>query len=78
MKTTMTVKERLLLQIAIYRDLAKDDQRLAVAYEEKMKTESWAAKNYAAANARACTYELVANKLEDIMKDWEEEGDDRK
>lgn len=79
MKTTMTPKERIRLQASIYRDLQKDNERLAVAYEEKQKTESWAANSYNAANVRAVTYELVANKLEEIMKDWDEmEGDDQK
>ena len=79
MKTTMTPKERIRLQVSIYRDLQKDNERLAVAYEDKQKTESWAVHNYNAANVRAVTYELVANKLEEILKDWDEmEGDSRK
>lgn len=79
MKTTMTPKERIRLQACIYRDLQKDNERLAVAYEDKKKTESWAVQRYNAANVRAVTYELVANKLEEILKDWDEmEGDDKK
>lgn len=79
MKTTMTPKERIRLQASIYRDLQKDNERLAVAYEDKQKTENWAVHSYNAANVRAVTYELVANKLEEILKDWDEmEGDDRK
>lgn len=79
MKTTMTPKERIRLQASIYRDLQKDNERLAVAYEDKQKTESWAVHSYNTANVRAVTYELVANKLEEILKDWDEmEGDDRK
>ena len=79
MKTTMTPKERIRLQASIYRDLQKDNERMAVAYEDKQKTESWAVHSYNAANVRAVTYELVANKLEEILKDWDEmEGDDRK
>lgn len=79
MKTTMTPKERIRLQADIYRDMAKDDQRLREAYEEKMKTESSAVHSYNAADVRATIYEMVANKLEEILKDWDEmEGDGRK
>ena len=79
MKTTMTPKERIRLQADIYRDMAKDDQRLRAAYEEKMKTESSAVHSYNAADVRATIYELVANKLDEILADWDEmEGDDRK
>lgn len=79
MKTTMTPKERIRLQADIYRDMAKDDQRLRAAYEEKMKTESSAVHSYNAADVRATIYELVANKLDEILADWDEmEGDGRK
>ena len=79
MKTTMTPKERIRLQADIYRDMAKDDQRLRAAYEEKMKTESSAVHSYNAADVRATIYELVATKQDEILADWDEmEGDDRK
>ena len=72
MKTTMTPKERIRLQADIYRDMAKDDQRLREAYEEKMKTESSAVHSYNAADVRATIYELVANQLDEILADWDE------
>lgn len=72
MKTTMTPKERIRLQADIYRDMAKDDQRLREAYEEKMKTESSAVHSYNAADVRATIYEMVANKLDEILADWDE------
>ena len=72
MRTTMSPKERIRLQADIYRDMAKDDQRLRAAYEEKMKTESWALHSYNAADVRATIYEMVANKLEEILEDWDE------
>lgn len=76
MRTTMPPKERIRLQADIYRDMAKDEQRLRAAYEEKMKTESSAVHSYNAADIRATIYELVANKLEEILKDWD--GNERK
>ena len=72
MRTTMPPKERIRLQADIYRDMAKDNQRLRAAYEEKKKTESWAVRNYDAADVRATIYELVANKLDEILADWDE------
>lgn len=72
MITTMPPKERIRLQADIYRDMAKDNQRLRAAYEERMKTESSAVHSYNAADVRATIYELVANKLEEILKDWDE------
>jgi len=72
MRTTMPPKERIRLQADIYRDMAKDNQRLREAYEEKKKTESWAEHSYNAADVRATIYELVANKLDEILADWDE------
>lgn len=72
MRTTMPPKERIRLQADIYRDMAKDEQRLRAAYEEKMKTESSAVHSYNAADVRATIYELVANKLDEILADWDE------
>lgn len=69
MKTTMTPKERIELQVLIYKDLAKDNRRLLPAYEDKT---GWHAENYAATMARATIYEMVAEKLEEILKDWDE------
>lgn len=72
MLTTMPPKERIRLQADIYRDMAKDNQRLRAAYEERMKTESSAVHSYNAADVRATIYELVATKLDEILKDWDE------
>lgn len=72
MKTTMKPKERIRMQVSIYRDLQKSNERRAVEYEDKQKTESWAVHSYNAANVRAVTYELVADDLEKILKDWDE------
>lgn len=72
MRTTMSPKERIRLQADIYRDMAKEDQRLRAAYKEKMKTDSWALHSYNAADVRATIYELVANKLDEILADWDE------
>lgn len=73
MKTTMTPRERIELQVLIYKDMAKDDRRLLPAYENKT---GWEAENYAATMARVTVYEMVAEKLEEILKDWDE--DERK
>lgn len=70
MKTTMTPRERIELQVLIYKDLAKDNRRLLPAYENKT---GWQAENYAATTARVTVYEMVAEKLEEILKDWDEE-----
>lgn len=70
MKTTMTPKERIELQVLIYKDLAKDNRRLLPAYENKT---GWQAENYAATRARVTVYEMVVEKLEEILKDWDEE-----
>lgn len=72
MRTTMPPKERIRLQADIYRDMAKDDKRLREAYEEKMKTDSSAVHSYNAADVRATIYEMVANKLDEILEDWDE------
>ena len=72
MRTTMPPKERIKLQADIYRDMAKDNQRLRAAYEERMKTESSAVHSYNAADVRATIYELVATKLDEILKEWDE------
>lgn len=75
MRTTMTPKERIQLQAIIYRDLQKDDERLAEAHSQG--TESWIRESFAAAKARAAVYMMVADKLEEILKDWEEDDDGR-
>lgn len=75
MKTTMTPKERIQLQAIIYRDLQKDDERLAEAHSQG--TEGWICESCAAAKARAAVYMMVADKLEEILKDWEEDDDGR-
>lgn len=71
MKTTMTPKERIQLQAIIYKDLQKDDERLAEAHSQG--TEGWISESCAAAKARAAVYMMVADKLEEILKDWEED-----
>ena len=76
MKTTMTPREQIELQVLIYKDLARDNRRLLPAYENKT---GWQAEQYAATMARVTVYEMVAEKLEEILKDWDEmEGDDKK
>lgn len=70
MKTTMTPRERIELQVMIYKDLAKDNRRLLSAYEDKT---GWQAENYAATRARVTVYEMVAEKLEEILDEWEGE-----
>ena len=65
--TTMTPKERIELQVLIYKDLAKDNRRLLPAYENKRQAE-----NYAATRARVTVYEMVVEKLEEILKDWDD------
>ena len=67
--TTMTPKERIELQVLIYKDLAKDNRRLLPAYENKT---GWQAENYAATRARVTVYEMVVEKLEEILKDWDD------
>lgn len=40
MKTTMTPRERIELQVLIYKDVAKDNRRLLPAYENKNRMAS--------------------------------------
>ena len=77
--TTMTPRERIELQVSIYKDLVRDDRRLIAAYEDLVVDASgWRAERCAAAKARITVYESAIKDLEEILKDWVEEGDDRK
>lgn len=73
----MTVKEKLKLQVSIYKDLKRQNER--DYYHYCNISDDWARESEAASKARAAVYDLVADKLEEILKEWnEEEGDDRK
>lgn len=76
--TTLTPREQLQLQVDIYRDLVTQGERDIKHYEGLLATEVWAATSLACAKARKVTYELVANKLQEILDDWTEEEDDGK
>lgn len=78
MKTTMKPRERIELEVKIYRDLATQYERDEAHYEKLMATHEWAGTSLAVSKARRVTYELVANKLEEILKDWTEDEDDGK
>lgn len=78
MKSTMTPKERIELQVLIYRDLIKDNQKDEEYYQSMTGTAELAALRFAEARARRITYEMVADKLQEILDDWTEEEDDRK
>lgn len=78
MKSIMTPKERIELQVLIYRDLIKDNQKDEEYYQSMMGTAEWAALSFAEARARRVTYEMVADKLQEILDDWTEEDDDGK
>lgn len=78
MKSTMSPRERIELQVKIYRDLVKDNQRDEDHYQSMTGTAEWAALSLVAARARKVTYELVANKLQEILDDWTEDENDGK
>lgn len=78
MKSTMTPKERIELQVLIYRDLIKDNQKDEEYYQSMMGTAEWAALSFAEARARKVVYEMVADKLQEILDDWTEDENDGK
>lgn len=72
----MTAKEKLELQINIYKDLKRQNEH--EYYHYCNISDDWAREIEAASKARAAVYDLVADKLGEILRDMEEEGDDRK
>ena len=78
MKSTMTPKERIGLQVLIYRDLIKDNKKDEEYYQSMTGTAEWAALSFVEARARRVTYEMVADKMPEILDDWTEEEDDGK
>ena len=73
-----TPKEELEFKIRIFRDLATQNRDDEINYEKLMKTEEWAVMCMATSRARATTYEIVADELQELLDEWEEEGDDGK
>lgn len=78
MKSTMTPKERIELQVLIYRDLIKDNKKDEEYYQSITGTAEWAALSFAEARARKVVYEMVADKLQEILDDWTEDENDGK
>ena len=78
MKSTMTPKERIGLQVLIYRDLIKDNKKDEEYYQSMTGTAEWAALSFVEARARRVTYEMVADKLQEILDDWTEDENDGK
>lgn len=73
-----TSKEQLEFKIRVFRDLATQNRDDEINYEKLMKTEEWAGMCMVASRARATTYEIVADELQEILDDWNEEEDDGK
>ena len=78
MKSTMTPKEMIELQVLIYRDLINDNKKDEEYYQSITGTAEWAALSFAEARARRVTYEMVADKLQEILDDWTEDENDGK
>lgn len=72
----MKAKEKLELQISIYKDLKRQNER--DYYHYCNIADDWARESEAASKARAAVYDLVADKLEEILKELEKEEDDGK
>ena len=72
----MNAKEKLKLQISIYKDLKRQNEH--EYYHYCNIADDWARESEAASKARAAVYDLVADKLGEILKDWNEEEDDGK
>lgn len=78
MRSTMTPRERIELQVLIYHDLIKDNKKDEEYYQSMTGTAEWAALSFAEARARRVTYEMVADKLQEILDDWTEDENDGK
>lgn len=70
----MTGKEKLKLQIDIYKDLKVQNEQDYYHYCEM--DGDWARISEATSKARAAVYEMVADKLKEILEQWEKEEED--
>jgi hypothetical protein len=70
----MSGKEKLKLQIDIYRDLKRQNEH--DYYQFCNIEDEWAREREAASKARMTVYEMVADRLQAIMEDLESEKEE--
>lgn len=70
----MSGKEKLKLQIDIYRDLKVQNER--DYYQFCNIADGWAREREAASKARMTVYEMVADRLQEILEELEKEEDE--